>query len=510
MKKILIYIIILLAFFGLLDASYLAWEHYAGVLPPCSVHWWVDCGKVLSSSYSTWWGVPLGLVGAFQYLIVLGLSLSLLQTWRQKLSWWLLVQTSGGFIFSLYFVWLQLFVIHAICLYCMASAMISMLLFGVTWYLVKDKLAGLLWLGAWAYQWVKKGLFLIDPEIIHDNMVRLGEILGKIWPIKVISNLICNPPYPSLTQNLAGISFKTPVGLAAGFDYEARLTQILYTLGFSFQSIGTITHQACAGNSKPRLGRLPLSKSLLVNKGFRNPGAKAVIRKLAGLTFHNPVGISIGQTNTNRVYTRASVMDDILGSFRLFEKSSVAHQYYELNISCPNLKTAFDFYNPKNLDYLLSEIDALELTRPVFIKMPISEPDAVILELLKVITKHSPVGVIIGNLHKDRLDPAIVPSERQGLGPGNLSGKATFNRSNHLIALTYRHFHSKLLIIGCGGVFTPEDAYLKIQLGASLIQLITGMIFQGPQLVAQLNYGLAELVAADGYKSVSQAVGKKK
>jgi dihydroorotate dehydrogenase len=305
------------------------------------------------------------------------------------------------------------------------------------------------------------------------------------------------------------MNFKTPVGLAAGFDYEARLTQILYTLGFSFQSIGTITRQPCAGNAKPRLGRLPLSKSLLVNKGFRNPGAKAVIRKLTGLNFYNPVGVSLGQTNTNRVYTRASVMADILGSFQLFEKSSVAHQYYELNISCPNLKTAFNFYNPKNLDYLLSGIDALELTRPIFVKMPISEPDAVILELLKVISKHSPVGVIIGNLHKDRLDSAIVPSERQGLGPGNLSGKATFNRSNHLIALTYRHFHSKLLIIGCGGVFTPADAYLKIQLGASLIQLITGMIFQGPQLVAQVNYGLAELVAADGYQSISQAIGKK-
>lgn len=512
MKKYLVLFVFLFACLGFLDASYLTWEHYSGTLPPCSDHWWVDCGKVLTSSYSVMWGIPLALLGVAQYLTVAGLSAALASgmlkpALHQKLSWWLLAQATAGLLFSLYFVFLQLVVLQAICLYCMASALISFSIFFFVWSLVPDKYAFFLWILATAYQVLKRFLFLIDPEVIHEQMVKFGELLGGFKWVQQLTSRVFKLPYQSLSQEIAGISFATPIGLSAGFDYEARLTQILHSLGFGFQTVGTISNLYWGGNPKPRLGRLPQSKALLVNKGFKNPGAKAVIQKLKPLTFQNPVGVSIGQTNNGMFKTLTEVVLDIMAAFRQFEKAKLPHAYYELNISCPNLQTKLNFYNPKNLELLLQAVDKLKLSKPVFVKMPISETDETVLALLQVITKHSPVGVIIGNLQKNRHDPAVVPSEREGLGKGNLSGKPTFERSNHLIALAYKQFHPRLIIIGCGGVFSAADAYQKIQLGASLIQLITGMIFQGPQVIAEINLGLAELVQRDGYQNLSQVIG---
>jgi len=509
MKRRFLSLLLVLSLVGLFDATYLTWEHFNYTLPPCSTHWWVDCGKVLTSRYSQWWGMPLAMIGILHYALVFTLSISLFLKWRQKIGWWLKVQTSLGFLFSLYFVGLQLFVIQAICLYCMASALISLILFCTTLFIIGDTRAFFFWLLALLYQGTKKILFSFNPETIHNLTVQLGEKMGRLSFLTRVINKIFNPQYPKLSQKLVGLTFVTPIGLAAGFDYEARLTQSLSCLGFGFQSLGTITHEACVGNPQPRLGRLPQSKSLLVNKGFRNPGAKAVIKKLSPLSFRNPVGISLGQTNTTHLTSQSAVINDILSSFRLFEKSHVRHQYYELNISCPNIKSDFNFYEPKKLDLLLTQIDSLKLKKPVFVKMPISESDETILSLLTIIAQHSPAGVIIGNLQKDRFDPAVVASERRGLGPGNLSGKATFNRSNFLIALTYQKFHSRLIIIGCGGVFKPEDAYLKITLGASLIQMITGLVFQGPQVVAQINQGLSETLSKNKYENLSQIIGSK-
>lgn len=362
---------------------------------------------------------------------------------------------------------------------------------------------------AFSYQGCKNFFFLFDPEIVHECIVRLGEFIGSIPPLKSLNKLLFVRSYPSLSRKIGPLTFKTPIGLAAGFDYEARLTQVLPSIGFGFQTIGTITNAFGPGNAKPRLGRLPKSKSLLVNKGFKNPGADAIIKKLEPLQFSNMVGVSIGQSTHVDFHTHQDVIEDILNCFKKFENSKVKHSYYELNISCPNLHTSFNFYNHKNLDQLLTHVDALKLKKPVFIKMPISESDETVLSLLKVITKHSPIGIIIGNLQKNRKDPAVLQSEIMNKGPGNLSGKPTFERSNHLIQLAYKQFNKQLIIIGCGGVFSAEDAYIKICLGASLIQMITGLIFQGPQVVAQINLELAEMLKKNGYTQIQDAVGSK-
>lgn len=356
---------------------------------------------------------------------------------------------------------------------------------------------------------VKPVLFKLDSEKVHVSTVRFGEILGTNERIKEILTDIYSQKKPSLSQNIAGINFSSPVGLSAGFDYEARLTQILAPLGFGFQSVGTITNLPFAGNPRPILGRLPISKSLIVNKGFKNLGADETIKRLSGKKFPIPVGISIGRTNSKDIATQSASIADIISAFVKFETAKLPNSYYELNISCPNLFGSVSFYPPKNLHELLTEIDKLRIKKPIFVKMPISESCSEIAKMIEIITFHSPVGIIIGNLQKDR--STINPDEAKKIEnlKGGLSGKPTLKRSNELISLAYKNFGKRLIIIGCGGVFNAQDAFEKIIRGASLVQLITGMVFEGPQLISEINAGLAQKLKKEGFKNIARAVGSK-
>lgn len=360
------------------------------------------------------------------------------------------------------------------------------------------------------YQYLAKPiLFQLPAEEVHEGMTHLAERIGESSLAKKIIARTLVEKNPMLTQTILGMTFENPIGLSAGFDYEAKLTQLLPSLGFGFETIGTITNKPYDGNPSPILGRLPKSQSLMVNKGFKNLGAKKTIANLTGLQFDFPLGVSIGRTNSRKITTQRQSITDILLSFQLFEHAPLHHSYYELNISCPNLYGDITFYPPENLDELLHEIDGLHLSRPVFIKMPIEKTNNEVLSMLHVIAKHSPVGVIFGNLQKNRKTPELVPSEVQRFPLGNFSGRPTFSRSNELISLTYKQYKERFIIIGTGGVFSAEDAYEKILRGASLVQLITGMIFKGPQLISEINHGLTRLLEQDGFTHLSQARGIK-
>ena len=357
------------------------------------------------------------------------------------------------------------------------------------------------------YQNILKPVFFrIDPEKVHIRTIALGEWMGQQEFLKKLISSQYKIESPALHQRLSGINFSSPIGLAAGFDYEARLTQITPSIGFGFHSVGTITNSAFKGNPRPQLGRLPESQSLMVNKGFRNLGAEKTAEKLKRLGFEIPTGISIGRTNSAKLNQKQSI-EDIIRAFNIFEKAQVENTYYELNISCPNLFGNVTFYTKNNLEDLLSEIDKLRLKKPVCIKMPISNSDREIQIMLDVIAKHSPKGVIFGNLQRDRTHPSLIKREIKKFKVGNFSGKPTFERSNELISLAYRGYKTRLLIIGCGGVFSAEDAYIKIKKGASLVQLITGMIFEGPQLIYEINSGFLELLKKDGFSNISEAIG---
>ena len=362
---------------------------------------------------------------------------------------------------------------------------------------------------AWAYRnLAKRLLFLLDPEFVHEFIISCGEKIGCFGILRGLMKKIFYVRMKSLNQEVAGINFQNPVGLAAGFDYLAKLTKILPVLSFGFQTVGTITNHPYDGNPKPLLGRLPKSKSLMVNKGFKNPGIKEIIKKLQKNGFGNPVGISIGKTNTTKDETQLEAVEDILSAFRAVEKSRINFSYYELNISCPNLFGNVSFYPTENLKQLLKAVTNLKLKKPLFIKMPIEQTDEEIIKMLDVVVGFTISGVIFGNLQKNRKDEALNQEEVKKFPVGNFSGKPTEKRSNELIELAYKKYGKKLIIIGCGGIFNAKDAYKKIKLGATLVQLVTGLIFEGPQLVSQINIDLEKLLKKDGFINISQAIGK--
>lgn len=349
--------------------------------------------------------------------------------------------------------------------------------------------------------------FRFDSEKIHEAALSLGSFFSKNRWIVAPFSFWLKPRNSKLTQVISGITFKGPVGLAAGFDYRASLPRLLPYLGFGFGTIGTFTDKPYGGNAFPRLGRLVKSKALLVNKGFKNDGIDSAIKKLLVDDFEMPVGLSIGKTNIDEVCTQELAIADIESAFKKAECSAANFNYYELNISCPNLSVDVSFYPPKNLEELLSAVDNLNLNRPVFVKMPIEKNDSEILDILGVISKHKVVGIILGNLARDRSNPTLVKEEVEKAGKGNFSGMPTQKRSDEVIKLAYENFGDRLTVVGCGGVFTPEDAYRKIRNGAGLIQIITGLIFNGPLLPAQINFGLIRLLKKDGFNHISEAVG---
>jgi dihydroorotate dehydrogenase subfamily 2 len=506
MKKIYFWVFGILILSGFADSLFLTYEHYALTSIGCPVSPWINCLAVTSSKYSEILGIPLALLGIIYYLF---LTFFLLRSREKSYVHFFLLTSSFGILFSVYLILIQAVAIKLFCIYCLLSAIISFLIFGFTFIFFEREWKTLIIDSiGYFYKFILKPiLFLIDAEVVHESMVKLGQNLPK--GILNIFKKIFVKKYKNLEQNVSGVKFLTPIGLAAGFDYEARLTQTLPYIGFGFETVGTITNSLYEGNPKPRLGRLPKSQSLLVNKGFKNLGVKETLTRLAGKKFLFPFGISIGRTNSIILDTVEKSIQDIVSAFKEVKMSSVQNAFYELNISCPNIihNSGVDFYKPINLEKLLTEIDKLNLNKPVFIKMPIAQTDINSLEMLKVISKHKIKGIIYGNLQTNKKNKTLVSDEVKKFNMGKYSGKPTFEDSNRLIKLTFKNFKNRFIIIGCGGVFNAEDAWVKFTNGANLVQLITGMIFEGPQLIAQINRDLSDRLTKEGYKNISQIVG---
>jgi dihydroorotate dehydrogenase subfamily 2 len=350
-------------------------------------------------------------------------------------------------------------------------------------------------------------IFRFDSESVHNFFVALGEKIGKSRTARNVARSLWSVASPLLGQHIHGIHFKNPVGLAAGFDYDAKLMRVLPSVGFGFETVGTVTNHPYAGNDFPRLGRLVRSRSLMVNKGLKNDGVSAVLDRTEEEKFEIPVGLSIGPTNSPNTSSTDKAIADVIAAFHRAEHDTSPFAYYELNISCPNLAKGADFYAPKHLDDLLAAVTSLKLKKPLFVKMPIEKSEKETMAMIEVIATHSVEGIVIGNLQKNRLDSSLDPGEVARYPRGYFSGKPTEQKSNELIRLAFKQYGKRLTIIGCGGIFSAEDAYHKIRLGASLVQLITGLIFEGPQLAGSINAQLVKFLERDGYKNIAEAVG---
>ena len=352
---------------------------------------------------------------------------------------------------------------------------------------------------------LKEIFFLQDPENVHDRMVKIGSFLGKFSLLRFKIRLMFYYEDPSLKQKICGLDFQNPIGLAAGFDKDARLTQILPEVGFGFEEVGSITGEPCAGNPRPWIWRLVKSRSLVINYGLKNEKKKKISQRLRGTKFKFPVGISIAKTNSPETVDEIKGIQDYKKVYDVFENAKVG-QYFTVNISCPNAFGGEPFSDPQKLDKLLSALSKHGWTRPVFIKMPSELTENELDALVLVARQYKVSGFISTNLAKKRDFSKI--KEKDVPAKGGLSGKLVEDLSNKQIAYLYEKYGKEFVIIGCGGVFSAEDAYRKIKLGASLIQLITGMIFEGPQLIGEINAGLVKLLKQDGYKNISEAVGK--
>ena len=327
--------------------------------------------------------------------------------------------------------------------------------------------------------------FSFDAEFVHNRISQVGEFLEN-YP-SLVEKLFAYKS-PKLRRKIAGINFENPIGLSAGFDYDGHMAKVMKHVGFGFNTVGTVTAQTYEGNKKPRLVRLPLSKSLLVNKGFKSSGAVRVAERLDRKNLKNHVvGISVGSSNLPNVNTIEKAIADYVFTFNVF-KSKTYVKYFELNISCPNTAMTESFTSPKYFEKLVGEVRKLKIRQPIFVKMPneidLGKSD----ELVGVAMRYDIRGFIFSNLVKDRNNKFLVKEEIKKIKKykGNFSGKPTFENSNRLIKHTREKFGRKVMIIGTGGIFTAEDVKEKMTAGADLVQLITGMIYEGPQLIGEM------------------------
>ncbi|MEK6927397.1 MAG: quinone-dependent dihydroorotate dehydrogenase [Nanoarchaeota archaeon] len=343
---------------------------------------------------------------------------------------------------------------------------------------------------------LKPILFQFDPEFVHKTFIKIGILLGSNPLTKSLTSLAFNHSSPILNQKILGITFKNPIGLSAGFDKNAELTSILPKIGFGFEEVGSITAMPCAGNSGLRLKRLPEKKSLWVHFGLNNNGTDEIISRLKKKKFEIPLGISIAKTNCKETANVEVAIKDYIYSLKKFEENNVG-SYYTINISCPNAFGGQPFTDSILLEKLMKQVYSLKLKTPYFLKI---SPDLTKQTLDKIIfisQKYRVSGFVCANLTKNH-----------EYSKGGLSGKVVEKSSNESISYIYKKTKGKFILIGVGGVFSAQDAYEKIKRGASLIQLITGMIYEGPQLISQINLDLEKLIKKEGYANINEAIGK--
>ena len=334
---------------------------------------------------------------------------------------------------------------------------------------------------------LKPILFRFDPETVHNFFVWTGEFSGRFsilrWGIRL--------PYDyrgkDISKVVDGIKYRTPFLLSAGFDYNARLINILPCIGFGGEEIGSVTARSCPGNPGIKLTRLPRSQSILVNKGLKNDGVDVIIDRIKKNRVNKSdfiLGISIARTNDEKSAEINAGIADYIYSFKRLNEENVG-DYYTFNISCPNAFGGESFSDPILLEKLIIEIKKVQCSKPIYIKMPINMPWEKFSVLLDIIDKNGINGVVIGNLNKN-YDDLEYRDEAPSKYKGGLSGKPCRKLSTELIKKTREMYGKRFTIIGCGGVMSTETAQEKIDAGADLIQMISGLIFKGPSIVKKM------------------------
>ncbi|PSB33986.1 dihydroorotate dehydrogenase (quinone) [Chlorogloea sp. CCALA 695] len=354
-----------------------------------------------------------------------------------------------------------------------------------------------------------------DPEWLQkqtiSNLVKLDKsknIISQGVKAQLAKSL--NFSHDSLQQNLWGLEFSNPVGLAAGFDKDGLAAGMWSSFGFGFAEIGTVTLQAQPGSPLPRLFRLPVDKAALNRMGFNNCGSAAMAAQLAE-RFKTaksliPIGINLGKS---KVTPLEDAPADYLGSFRALQKWG---DYFVVNVSSPNTPGLRSLQDAGSLNAI---IDALQQEnqgrKPILVKIAPDLEWEAIADIIKVAQVQQLAGIIATNttIRRDNLQTQVIATTGKSVHEenGGISGLPVKNRSTEVIRFIYSETKGQLPIIGVGGIFTAADAWEKITAGASLLQVYTGWIYEGPLMVRRILIGLQEKLLEHQLTSVSQAIG---
>lgn len=355
-------------------------------------------------------------------------------------------------------------------------------------------------------------LFQLDAERAHHSTIEACHWLEAFPGVTGLARILLEADEPCLQTEAAGLRFAHPIGLAAGWDKSGRALRMIDSIGFGFAEIGSISARPSRGNPCPRLFRLPADQAIIVNYGLPNDGAEVVAARLAAHRPRHPLGVNIVKTNDGPSAPPCSE-DDILADYH--RSASLLHRhasYLALNLSCPNVVGGNDFFaQPGSITRLLSQLTPLQITCPVFLKIAPHDDPA---EHERVLTECDPFPFVRGfcfNLPTGKPDTLQFTTPREAFAhqPGAVAGRPVEHHINRCIAGLYQRIDHRReqLIIGAGGIFTAADAYKKIRLGATLLQLYTALIYRGPGVVKQIAHGLVKLLERDGYTHISQAIG---
>lgn len=332
---------------------------------------------------------------------------------------------------------------------------------------------------------IRPVLFLFDPEKVHHFTFNILRIKGSIPGFKSLVSLLFSYKNPKLERTLFGITFKNPVGLAAGFDKDAKLIDELATFGFGFIEIGTLTPKAQPGNEKPRLFRLPQDQAIINRMGFNNGGVAEAVERLKKRSSTVIVGGNIGK---NKITPNENAFDDYA---KCFEALYEHVDYFVINVSSPNTPGLRELQEKEPLRKLLSYVKSLSKAKPtpkpILLKIAPDLTTSQLDDVIEILKETQTDGIIATNTTISR-DGLITSSETvQKIGAGGLSGKPLTKRSTEVISYLRKQLGAGYPIIAVGGIMSPQDAIDKLNAGADLIQLYTGFIYEGPSIVKRIN-----------------------
>lgn len=332
---------------------------------------------------------------------------------------------------------------------------------------------------------IRPFLFLFDPESVHYFTFRMIKWTAKVPGVKAWrkSQYLVNDK--SLEREVFGLTFKNPVGIAAGFDKNGLLLNELEDFGFGFVEIGTVTPRPQEGNPKKRLFRLKKDQGLINRMGFNNQGVDAISERLKGKTTKLIIGGNIGKnTSTPNELSKPDFIEN-------FTKLHPHVDYFVVNVSCPNVgdtaKLQDKDFLVDLLTTLIAENQKFQKLKPILLKIAPDLNKVQLDEVVEIVLESEIDGIIASNTSVSRKDLVTTEEELKAIGNGGLSGKPIRDKSTEVIRYLSEKSNKAFPIIGVGGIHSAQDAIDKIEAGATLVQVYTGFIYEGPQLVRDIN-----------------------